>query len=201
MSQGFPPKYHTNATGSDQEFLIAVGSNMRLAGRPLESAVSSILGELEDENISLRRVSRFFRTPSFPAGSGPDYVNAAFSVAFDGSPQALLEALHRIEARYGRERHERWAARTMDLDLIAGGDLVLPDAATLTTWQDLPLEDQMTRAPEQLILPHPRLQDRAFVLVPLNDVAPDWRHPTLGKTVAQMLADLPQKDVDEVVPL
>jgi 2-amino-4-hydroxy-6-hydroxymethyldihydropteridine diphosphokinase len=201
MSQGFPPKYHTNATGSDQEFLIAVGSNMRLAGRPLESAVSSILGELEDENNSLRRVSRFFRTPSFPAGSGPDYVNAAFSVAFDGSPQALLEALHRIEARYGRERHERWAARTMDLDLIAGGGLVLPDAATLTAWQDLPLEDQMTRAPEQLILPHPRLQDRAFVLVPLNDVAPDWRHPTLGKTVAQMLADLPQKDVDEVVPL
>jgi 2-amino-4-hydroxy-6-hydroxymethyldihydropteridine diphosphokinase len=201
MSQGFPPKYHTNATGSDQEFLIAVGSNMRLAGRPLESAVSSILGELEDENISLRRVSRFFRTPSFPAGSGPDYVNAAFSVAFDGSPQALLEALHRIEARYGRERNVRWAARTMDLDLIAGGDLVLPDAVTLTAWQDLPLEDQMTRAPEQLILPHPRLQDRAFVLVPLNDVAPDWRHPTLGKTVAQMLADLPQKDVDEVVPL
>ena len=62
-------------------------------------------------------------------------------------------------------------------------------------------QDQRQHAPNQLILPHPRLQDRAFVLVPLADVAPDWRHPVLGHTVAEMVADLPDDEVAAVTPL
>ena len=68
-------------------------------------------------------------------------------------PAAALDALHRIEARYGRVRQVRWGARTLDLDLIAMGDRVLPDAATLREWMDLPASEQSVRAPDRLILP------------------------------------------------
>ena len=80
------------------------------------------------------------------------------------------------------------------------GDLVLPDAQTHRRWRELAPEDQARQAPDQLILPHPRLQDRAFVLVPLADVAPDWRHPLSGLSVDQMLQALPAEDVAAVVP-
>ena len=91
--------------------------------------------------------------------------------------------------------------RTLDLDLLAWGDSVLPDSATQDSWRALPPEAQVRAVPDGLILPHPRLQDRAFVLVPLADVAPDWVHPRTGLTVRQMLAALPAADRDAVKPL
>jgi 2-amino-4-hydroxy-6-hydroxymethyldihydropteridine diphosphokinase len=91
--------------------------------------------------------------------------------------------------------------RTLDLDLLALGDSVLPDAATQEHWRNLPLADQKRLAPDGLILPHPRLQDRAFVLVPLADVAPDWRHPLTGQTVAAMTASLPAAERAAMRPM
>ena len=149
----------------------------------------------------IRGISSFYATPAFPAGSGPEFVNAALKLETDLAPGALLDALHALEARYGRDRAERWGPRSLDLDLIAYGDLVLPDAETHAKWVDLPLEEQMRAAPDRLILPHPRLAERAFVLVPLNDVAPDWCHPITGATVRQMVEDLPEALVSEVVKL
>jgi 2-amino-4-hydroxy-6-hydroxymethyldihydropteridine diphosphokinase len=78
---------------------------------------------------------------------------------------------------------------------------VLPDAATYQRWRDLPMAQQRSEAPDQLILPHPRLHERAFVLVPLCDVAPDWVHPVSGLSVAEMCAALPQGESAAVVPL
>tara|TARA_R110002072_G_scaffold118096_5_gene249366 strand:- start:4317 stop:4589 length:273 start_codon:yes stop_codon:yes gene_type:complete len=89
----------------------------------------------------------------------------------------------------------------VDLDLIAMGDTVLPDAKTQALWRKLAFDQQSVRAPNELILPHPRLQDRAFVLVPLADIAPDWRHPLIGKTVREMLNDLPEADKKGVWPM
>lgn len=190
-------------TDGPLRLLVAAGANLPLGGDPPEVTLSCAFDRLLGAGFAGLVASRFYRTPCFPAGAGPDYVNAAFSAPVPAgmTPQAALAILHGIEADLGRTRETRWGMRTLDLDLIAFGDVVLPDAAEQDRWRDLPPEVQKISAPDRLILPHPRVQDRAFVLVPLADVAPDWVHPRLQRSVAQMLAALPARDRDEVVPL
>ncbi len=116
-------------------------------------------------------------------------------------PAGVLDVLHGIEADLGRVRPRRWAPRVCDLDLLAAGEEILPDAETVRRWMELSPEDAGSEAPEELILPHPRMHERSFVLVPLADVAPGWRHPITGRTVAEMVAALPEQARREVVPL
>lgn len=181
--------------------LVALGANLPLHGKSPKQTLDAAILHLTESGLAIRGQSRFFETPCFPPGAGPDYVNAALAASWEGSPEELLALLHSVEAEFARAREVRWGMRTLDLDLIALGDRVLPDVATWSRWQGLPLEDQMRLAPDRLILPHPRLQDRAFVLVPLCDVAPDWRHPLLGQTVAEMTAALPDAARAEVKAL
>jgi 2-amino-4-hydroxy-6-hydroxymethyldihydropteridine diphosphokinase len=188
---------------NEQLSLVALGANLPFRGAAPETTLSSALASLVANGFPPVAVSRFFRTPCFPAGAGPDYVNAACSlrISADLSPLDLLAVLHRIEDDFGRRRHFRWGMRTLDLDLAAFGDSVFPDAAAQTRWRDLPAADQARLAPDQLILPHPRLQDRAFVLIPLADIAPDWRHPLLGLTVAQMVDRLDPAERAAIRPI
>lgn len=185
----------------DQQYLIALGANLPFGRDSPQVVLPLALDQLEALGVDVVARSRLFRTPCFPAGAGPDYVNAAAVVRADLLPNDMLALLHRVEADFGRERVQRWGMRTLDLDLIGAGDQVLPDLATFAIWRDLPPDQQTAQAPAKLIVPHPRLQDRAFVLVPLRDVAPDWVHPVLGLTVAQMCDALPAEDVAEVQPL
>ena len=109
-----------------------------------------------------------------PASDQPRYVNAVALVETRLEPAALLAALHRIEAGFGRIRKKRWEARILDLDLLAYGSL-------LQTGQN------QTSGP---ILPHPRLHERAFVLLPLAEIAPEWRHPGTGAALSDMIEAL-----------
>lgn len=186
---------------ASQTYLIALGANLSSRAGPPAVTLRRALAALEQQGVTSLRCSRFFATPCFPPGAGPDYVNAAASLTFAGSPGDLLARLHAVEADFGRERDQRWGQRTLDLDLIAAGDRVLPDAATCRAWLDLDPAEQRRAAPDRLILPHPRLQDRAFVLVPLADIAPQWRHPVLGQRVDELLARLPEAEVKAVVAL
>lgn len=186
-----------------EQLLIALGGNLPFEGQSPVEMVPLAVAALRDMGLTGLRTSRLFRTPCFPAGAGPDYVNAAAAGPVpDGWDAArILQALHKVEDRFGRRRESRWGMRTLDLDLIAVGGLVLPDAATQDAWRALPPDRQVRETPDRLILPHPRLQDRAFVLVPLAEVASGWRHPRTGLTVARMLAMLPPDECRDILPL
>lgn len=181
--------------------LISLGSNVTSSAGNPEQTVRAAIETLNNGRDSVLASSRLFATPAYPPGSGPDFVNAAVEVSTELHPAEFLARLHEIERELGRDRRERWSPRTLDLDFLASGDLVLPDTASVRHWMDLPLKYQALTAPDQFLLPHPRLHERAFVLVPLNDIAPEWKHPLLGRTVRQLVDGLPEELKEAIVPL
>ncbi len=180
---------------------LGLGGNLPFEGSPTATTLIHAIRNLCSDDLVIRAVSRFYSTPCFPAGAGPDYVNAAVRIETALGPAELLRRLHDIEHRYGRARVQRGGMRTLDLDILTFGQSVLPDDAGQRAWLNLAPEDQVRATPDHLILPHPRLQDRAFALVPLADVAPQWWHPVLKKTVREMCEDLPQVEIGAVKPI
>ncbi len=161
--------------------LVAVGANLPDAGGagPAETCARA-LALLEADGLAVVARSRWYRSAPWPRADQPAYVNGVARVEARGSPEALLRRLHAIEARIGRIRGAPGAARVIDLDLLAFGRLV--------RGTDSGAGSKPART--QLQLPHPRLQDRAFVLFPLREVAPTWTHPVSGRSVEEMIADL-----------
>lgn len=181
--------------------ILALGGNSNSDFGSPEKTLIHAIGVLRARGLTIEKTSKFYATPAFPKGSGADYVNAALLINSNQNPRELLSLLHEVEADLGRTRVARWASRPIDIDLIAYGQRLLPDAETHAKWRGLSPKDQATLWPDQLILPHPRLQDRAFVLVPVCDIAPDWVHPVLGLTMREMMENLPESDRKEVVEL
>jgi 2-amino-4-hydroxy-6-hydroxymethyldihydropteridine diphosphokinase len=161
--------------------LIGVGANLSAPNgqTALETCRQAIAALDSWPGLRLRSLSRWFLSAPVPPSGQPPYVNAVAALLVDPGPTLdpalLLARLMAVEAAYGRQRSTPNAARTLDLDIIAIGDLV--------------------RVAPDPILPHPRAHLRAFVLMPLVDVAPDWVHPLLGRTAAALLADLPPQDI------
>lgn len=182
-------------------FILALGSNATADIGANASILSDALERIKARGLTALRVSRYWRTPAWPPGAGPDFVNACALVEGEASVEAVLDTLHAIETAMGRVRTTRWAQRRIDLDLLAAGDLIRPDRATLARWMALPPEAQARETPDTLLLPHPRLHQRAFVLVPMAEVAPDWVHPVLGASVSQMLAALDPAETAGIIPL
>ncbi|MES1991113.1 MAG: 2-amino-4-hydroxy-6-hydroxymethyldihydropteridine diphosphokinase [Pseudomonadota bacterium] len=162
--------------------LIGLGANLpTVEGEPRQT-LDVALRLFPAFGISLVRCSSFFRTPAIAHTVQPDYVNAVAVVASALPAPDLLAALHRIEALFGRVRHGRWAARTLDLDLLDyQGQIVTVSG---------PHGAEAGTGPLPLALPHPGIGARGFVLVPLAEVAPDWVHPREGVGPQVLLARL-----------
>ncbi len=164
--------------------LVALGANLPGPwGSPLKG-LEAALRQFPTYGLTIEAVSRFYQTPAVTPYAQPDFVNAVAAISTTLNPAELLKQLHRVEADFGRVRGQRWAERTLDLDLIDYNGLINPESAG--------------NGP---VLPHPRVAERAFVLGPLADIAPDWRHPVLALSVSQMLQALPAEDRQGLVPL
>ncbi len=185
-------------TNGPKMALIALGSNVASRYGGPEATVRAAIAALREEAQGAFRASALYRTPFVPAGAQPDVVNAVVAMERSTAPAETLAWLHEIEAGFGRVRAARWGNRVIDLDLLGQGAAILPDRDTFARWAGLNAQQAAREAPGELVLPHPRMQERAFVLVPAADVAPDWRHPVSGQSVAEMLAALPEADVAEV---
>jgi 2-amino-4-hydroxy-6-hydroxymethyldihydropteridine diphosphokinase len=159
--------------------LIAIGANLPgPAGTALQNCEAAI-SELARHGVRLVRRSRWFRTPPWPPSDQPWFVNGVIAVETTLDPAALLALLHETEAKFGRVRSQANAPRPLDLDLID--------------------YDGLVRDQPPPVLPHSRLEGRAFVLRPLADVAPNWLHPRTGRSVKDLLGDLPADAIAEPI--
>jgi 2-amino-4-hydroxy-6-hydroxymethyldihydropteridine diphosphokinase len=150
--------------------LIGLGSNLASsAGAPPQTLLAA-LTTLEANGIEPVKVSRFYKSEAWPDPGDPPFVNAVAEVKTSLPPSLLLDRLHAVEGRFGRTRGVRNAPRTLDLDI-------------------LDYEGSLESGPPEL--PHPRMAVRAFVLVPLAEIAPYWRHPGTDRAVMELIAALP----------
>ena len=180
---------------------VALGANLASAAGGPAATLRAALAALSLSFPGPLRASRLYRTPAHPPGAGPDFANAVVRLQSDLAPAAILTRLHAIERDFARIRTRRWAPRTLDLDLLDVGSRILPDAATERAWRNGAEARGGRLAPESLILPHPRLGERGFVLIPLADIAPDWVHPGLGTGVRAMISALAEADRTAPQPL
>lgn len=147
---------------TEHQSAIALGSNLGDSLTILQQACASLA---KIEGIELIACSSWYQTK--PIGPPqPDYLNGCVLVKTKLSPVELLKCLWQIEQQFGRKRKERWGARTLDLDIILYDDLIMDTA--------------------DLQIPHPRMRERAFVLIPLAEIAPDWLEPVTGKRIIDL---------------
>lgn len=159
--------------------LIGLGANLEHPRYgPPRRTLEAALEALQQSGIVILARSRWYRSAPVPPSDQPWFVNAVASVETSLSPATLLARLHEIEARFGRSRRRRNEARVLDLDLLA-------------------YHDRVSAPGESPILPHPRLAERAFVVLPLAEVAPDWRHPVSGLGVSELVGRLDPAETAE----
>jgi 2-amino-4-hydroxy-6-hydroxymethyldihydropteridine diphosphokinase len=149
--------------------VVAVGGNLAGDYGSPKAAQEAALALFADAGLTIVKRSSWWRSASWPDPSLPDYMNAVVLVETAMGPQETLQALHAVEARFGRRRDQANAPRVLDLDLIAHGRTV-------------------TEGGEGLAVPHPRAAERLFVMGPLAEIAPGWRHPVSGLSASALAA-------------
>jgi len=161
--------------------LIGIGGNLESAQfGPPRDTLAAALAALKEKRIRILTRSGWYRTEPVPRSDQPWFVNAVVSLATELGAKDLLNALQATERQFGRVRGELNAPRILDLDILDYQGEVMDTTS--------------------LVLPHPRLHERRFVLIPIAEIAPDWRHPILELAAAQLLARLSSEQQIERIP-
>jgi 2-amino-4-hydroxy-6-hydroxymethyldihydropteridine diphosphokinase len=160
--------------------LIALGSNIDGPWGTPRSTLRKAISRLESRGCRVIKASSLIRTPPFGNTAQPDFVNAVVRLKTRMSPEALLEHLQQMERMAGRVRREKWGPRTLDLDILDYEGII--------------------RGEPPPVLPHPGIPERSFVLVPIAEIAPRWRHPVLRKTAKELLRQLEHPHPDLAIP-
>ncbi|MBI1262347.1 MAG: 2-amino-4-hydroxy-6-hydroxymethyldihydropteridine diphosphokinase [Rhizobiales bacterium] len=169
---------------------IALGANMGASPRlTLEKAIAY----MPQMGMTPRAISSFYSTAAVGPTPQPDFVNTVIRVETALPVYELMEMLHRIEAVFGRVRRERWGPRVLDLDLLDYQGMVIPPVGPQGLAAGL--------GPIPLVLPHPGVAERGFVLLPLRDIAPGWRHPVSGAHIEVLIAHLPAAEKAGIAPI
>jgi 2-amino-4-hydroxy-6-hydroxymethyldihydropteridine diphosphokinase len=155
--------------------LVALGSNQSGPWGNPEQTVKRALAELNNGPIKVKRASTLIQTVPFGVLNQPNFVNAVALIETALSPHTLLRRLHMIERQAGRKRGRRWGPRTLDLDLLDYHGLQMKQKGEIQ---------------KALVLPHPGIAERVFVLEPIAELAPRWKHPVNHKTAASMIRKL-----------
>lgn len=150
--------------------LIALGANLPSQIGPPAATLRAVLQEFPNKGIGIRAIAAFYQSRAWPNPNDPPFVNSVVRVETDLDPAHLLAIVKEMEIAFGRIPEPRNAPRPLDLDILDYDGRIEDGPPTL---------------------PHPRLHERGFVLVPLRDVAPDWRHPVLGRNVKALISALP----------
>ena len=166
-----------SAPTHEKDAIVALGSNLSSEVGPPRETLAAAVARIAAQIGPVTAVSGLYESAPVPLSDQPTFLNTVILVETRADSAAVLQALHAMEAEFGRVRAARWAARVLDLDLIAHGArcTLTPDA-----WQRWVDRDR-GEVPERLILPHPRAHARRFVLQPLQEAAPWWRHPILDR--------------------
>ena len=170
--------------------VIALGGNVRGRHGGPRRTLRWALERLDEEPVRLLRASRLWRCAPFGPVAQPPFINAVAIIETTLSPRALMRFLKRLENEAGRRRGPRWGPRALDLDLIDYRGLVRRPTAAGGQARGLAAHAMQRRG---LMLPHPGIAERAFVLAPLAEVAACWRHPVTGRSAEQMLSALPER--------
>ena len=160
--------------------LISFGSNLEGRFGSPEATLRGAISLLAENGVELIALSGLYETPPVGPGRQNNYLNAVAGGETHLSPASLMKVLLRIEIACGRRHGPRWSARVLDLDLLAYHRMVFGWGEGIDQLRE------SNAAAAHLVIPHPRMDFRPFVLRPLLDIAPEWRHPTLGLTALQL---------------
>ena len=180
-------------------YIIVLGSNLSSEYGSSAETLKKCVAELKSfQAIQSQLESKWYISSSFVDKSEPRYINVGIKFSTNLKPKELLNFTSDLEIKYGRKRQKRWEPRTCDIDILLCDQLILPSKLCFEKWLRLDFFEQRELSPDELILPHPRLQERTFFLKPLNDLQPDWTHPFLDMKAKEMLDSLPSNELQNI---
>ena len=158
--------------------ILAFGSNLPFKNNSPQDNIEKAYEVLSKNGIKILNKSSIYRSEAYPNKNDPEFCNSVVSVDTDLEPNILLKIILKIEASFDRKRYVKNSPRTLDIDIICFDDIVLNE--------------------KNLIIPHPEMQNRLFVLLPIQEINKNWLHPVLTKSVTNIIKEFDQKALNTV---